>query len=190
MKRYALLLLAFALALPTLAASTSVTEGNCTATTTLVCSSATPAPPPPPPPAGPPAPGCSTSVNTLVPWTGYQALLSLYDGQSVAVMVNTAAYQMVSSAYHAAIAESINTQGAGLEFAVSRCPGDFSAAPPCANRTQAWGGSIDFVVGTASGRSAGNVCQIPAGTNPVYFNVRPVNCPAGQVCQFYFNLSR
>lgn len=157
---------------------------------------------------GPTVAGCPTSADNTVPWTGYQALLNLSSGKSVAVPINIASYPMVSSAYHAAMAESINTQGADIQFTVSNCPGDFAAGTEfsavCMNHTSAFGGSIDFVVGTATGRNASNVCQIPAGTSTVYFNIRPIklptpvppdapgttSCPAGQTCQFYFNLSR
>lgn len=159
--------------------------------------------------APPPPSGCTTNATTTVAWGGKYFMENLKANESLAIVVDMAAYPLASrSDYLMQVVEGGGlSNGADIQFTVSNCPGDFNASvtlgEACMKHTNALGDSIIFKAGPPT-TTRSPICWLPAGTTKAYFNIRPVlrptpsppgapgtaSCPIGLTCMFNFALSR
>ena len=122
---------------------------------------------------------CTTRATYTQVYTGSKIYGPLGSGQTGAVQINVTP-QMLNRAVKVSVVESISTvSGADIQFSLSTCPGDFDKVLPCSSHTQYTGGTLNFSIGSkpASVPWYIPVCELPNGTNKVYFNFRHIRRP-------------
>ena len=151
--------------------------------------------------------GCTTTATHTVPWTAGQMMVSqVKPNETGAIAINPTAETIGGDGIvFTTVRETSTTGTTDIHFTVSACPGDFS--PPignCAQHTQYTGGTLRWSIGPkpASTPWYMPICELPAGTTTVYFNIRqikrptptPPSAPGIPSCQYttcpiFFNLN-
>lgn len=143
------------------------------AATVVVTQPPVPVVPVPPSPVMPAPMGCATTATyngATFTFTGQKFVFALAPGESAAIGF----IPLPNTSPQLATTETVMTPpNADHQVAVSRCPGDFSPAPPCRFDANYIGLSMATSTGAIFGLARFSVCPLQAGVT-YYMNVRQV----------------